>query len=60
LRSSPEFGPLLSAAKECQKKFLEERDRSKKWAVYSPAFTMTTFRLSWFFRLDEDFTAKNW
>lgn len=30
LRSSPEFGPLLSAAKECQKKFLEERDRSKK------------------------------
>ena len=30
LRSTPEFGQLLSAAKECQKKFLEERDRSKK------------------------------
>jgi Tfp pilus assembly protein PilF len=30
LRSTPEFGPLLSAAKECQRKFLEERDRSKK------------------------------
>jgi serine/threonine protein kinase len=29
LRSAPEFGPLLSAAQECQKKFLEERDRSR-------------------------------
>jgi tetratricopeptide (TPR) repeat protein len=29
LRSTPEFGPLLSAAKECQRKFLEERDRSR-------------------------------
>lgn len=25
LRSTPEFGPLLSAAKECQNKFLAER-----------------------------------
>jgi hypothetical protein len=30
LRSTPEFGQLLSAAKECQKKFLEERNRSRK------------------------------
>ena len=30
LRSTPEFGPLLAAAKECQRKFLEERDRSPK------------------------------
>jgi hypothetical protein len=29
LRSTPEFGPLLYAAKECQKKFLAERDRSR-------------------------------
>ena len=29
LRSTPEFGALLAAAKECQKKFLEERDRSR-------------------------------
>jgi serine/threonine protein kinase/Tfp pilus assembly protein PilF len=29
VRSTPEFGPLLSAAKECQQKFLAERDRSR-------------------------------
>ena len=29
LRSAPEFAPLLSAAKECQQKFLAERDRSR-------------------------------
>jgi hypothetical protein len=30
LRSAPEFAPLLSAAKECQDKFLAERDRLKR------------------------------
>jgi TolB-like protein/Tfp pilus assembly protein PilF len=29
LRSTPEFGQLLSAAKECQQKFLAERNRSR-------------------------------
>jgi hypothetical protein len=29
LRTTPEFGSLLSAAKECQQKFLAERDRSR-------------------------------
>jgi Tfp pilus assembly protein PilF len=29
LRSTPEFGQLISAAKECQQKFLAERDRSR-------------------------------